>query len=61
MKKISSFIILCVLCSPVFAWTIGPMNYQGRLLDNAGIPVTGSYNFVVKIYNDPTTGTLKYQ
>lgn len=43
------------------AITVGPMNYQGRLLDENGIPVTGSYNFVVKIYDDPTAGTLKYQ
>src|SRR6478736_272553 len=36
------------------------MNYQGRLLDNVGVPVTGSYNFIVRIYDAPTGGTLKF-
>jgi len=40
---------------------VGPMNYQGRLLDNNGIPVTGSYNFVVRVYDAASAGTLKYQ
>lgn len=65
MKQVLSAIVLslCSLaCSLALAATpVGPMNYQGRLLDNAGIPVTGSHNFVVKIYNDPAAGTLKYQ
>lgn len=42
------------------ATPVGPMNYQGRLLDDQGIPVTGSYNFKVRIYNDPVAGVLKY-
>jgi uncharacterized protein YjbI with pentapeptide repeats len=37
------------------------MNYQGRLLDNNGVPVTGSYNFTVRIYDDPAVGLLKYE
>ena len=40
---------------------VGPMNYQGRLLDNAGIPLTGSYNFVVRVYDAASGGVLKYQ
>jgi len=60
MKKISSFIALLLLSATVFAWTIGPMNYQGRLLNNAGIPVTGSYNFKVRIYDAVSGGTLKF-
>lgn len=40
---------------------VGPMNYQGRLLDNAGIPVTGSYNFSASVYNAISGGTLKYR
>ncbi len=43
------------------ATPVGPMNYQGRLLDDNGVPVTGSYNFVVRIYDDPAGGVLKYQ
>src|SRR6478609_9430988 len=60
MKKISSFIVLFILSASAFAWTIGPMNYQGRLLDNAGIPVTGSYNFIVRIYDAASGGALKF-
>jgi len=60
VKKLFA-LALMLLVLPAFATPVGPINYQGRLLDNAGIPVTGSYNFVVKIYNDPTTGALKYQ
>jgi len=37
------------------------MNYQGRLLNDSGVPVTGSYNFVVRVYDAATSGTLKYQ
>jgi len=61
------FLILLLTSMTLFlsatanATPVGPMNYQGRLLDDNGIPVTGSYNFVIKIYNDPAAGTLKYQ
>ena len=58
---------LCVVIMMALAWPapsvatpVGPMNYQGRLLDNQGIPVTGNYTFTVRIYNDPVSGTLKY-
>jgi len=60
MKKIILASFLFVLSSSVFAWTIGPMNYQGRLLNNSGIPLTGSYNFTVRIYDAASGGTLKY-
>ena len=60
MKKILLAISSLLLSSTVFAWTIGPMNYQGRLLDGAGIPVTGTYNFTVNIYDSLTNGTLKF-
>src|SRR6478609_3727878 len=60
MKKISGFMVLFLLSASAFAWTIGPMNYQGRLLDNAGIPLTGSYNFKVRIYDALSGGTLKF-
>lgn len=62
MKYAISLLLFCLFTvSAAFATPVGPMNYQGRLLDNQGIPVTGSYNFVVKIYNAPTNGVLKYQ
>ena len=46
----------------VFADTaVGPMNYQGRLLDNSGVPVTGTYDFSASVYNAVSGGTLKYR
>lgn len=55
-----SFII--AFATSVFADTpVGPMNYQGRLLNNAGIPVAGNHNFVVRVYDAVSNGTLKYQ
>ena len=60
MKKITMALALLLLSVSTFAWTIGPMNYQGRLLDNAGVPVTGSYNFKVRIYDAASGGTLKF-
>jgi len=63
MLRLSLVLSLFVaLAASAFADTpVGPMNYQGRLLDNAGIPVTGSYNFVVRVYDALSGGTLKYQ
>lgn len=62
MKLLSFLLLTLVATFPALADTpVGPMNYQGRLLDNAGIPVTGFYDFVVKIYNDPAAGILQYQ
>ena len=60
MKKLLTAFLFC-LASSVYATPVGPMNYQGRLLDDQGIPLSGSYNFVVKIYNAASSGTLKYQ
>ena len=62
MKRYVVVVWLMLCVSAGYAATpVGPLNYQGRLLDNASIPVSGNYNFVVKIYNDPVAGTLKYQ
>lgn len=64
MKSRLNILLITLLLALSFnavATPVGPMNYQGRLLDNNGIPVTDSYDFVVKIYDDPTAGTLKYQ
>lgn len=61
MKHILTLLFVAILSTTAYAVPVGPMNYQGRLLDNSSIPVTGSYNFVVKIYNDPVAGILKYQ
>jgi uncharacterized protein YjbI with pentapeptide repeats len=53
--------LLFTLLSTSVLASIGPMNYQGRLLDNNGVPVTGSYAFRVRIYDDPTAGTVQFQ
>ena len=62
LKRFLVLFTLGLTLSLAYADTpVGPMNYQGRLLDNAGIPVTGNYNFVVRVYDAVSAGTLKYQ
>jgi hypothetical protein len=34
------------------------MNYQGRLLDDSGNPVTGTVSMKFRLYDDPAAGTL---
>jgi uncharacterized protein YjbI with pentapeptide repeats len=60
MKKIIAALSLLLLSTSLFAWTIGPMNYQGRLLDDAGVPVTATLPFKVRIYDAASGGTLKF-
>ena len=60
MKKITLAFVALFLSASALAWTIGPMNYQGRLLDSSGVPVTGSYLFKVRIYDAASGGTLKF-
>ena len=36
------------------------LNLQGRLTDAAGAPVTGSYNFTVRIYSVATGGSALF-
>ncbi len=55
------FLFLTIVTTSIQATPVGPMNYQGRLLDDNGVPVTGSYNFVIKIYDDESAGTIQYQ
>jgi hypothetical protein len=47
----------------VFALTAisQPINYQGKLSDKAGAPVTGDKNFYLSIYDDKTDGKLTYE
>ncbi len=59
--RLFSLVILSMLAANTLATPVGPMNYQGRLLDNSGVPVTGSYNFTARIYDDPSAGVLKYE
>ncbi len=54
-------VLLLLLTQALLAAPVGPMNYQGRLLDDQGVPVTGNYDFVVRIYDDESAGTLQYR
>ena len=66
MKFLARFLLLLAL--PLSALAAAPpawINYQGRLLDSAGIPVTATgMNFTVTIWNDPAAtapANLKYR
>jgi hypothetical protein len=57
--------IVAFVCSIAAAFTASAqvpslINYQGRLTDSEGAPVTGSKNFVISIYDAATDGTLLY-
>jgi len=54
-------LFIALVASAAADTPVGPMNYQGRLLNDSGIPLTGSYNFVVRVYDAVSGGTLKYQ
>jgi len=63
MKTIAFFsaVFLSLFSFTVLA-AIGPMNYQGRLLDTNGVPVNDAgLEFIVRLYDDPTAGTLQFQ
>jgi hypothetical protein len=58
--------ILAFICSIAAAFTASAqvpslINYQGRLTDSNGAPVTGSKNFAISIYDAATGGNLLYQ
>jgi len=62
MKRLTTLLITLLAAASVWADTaVGPMNYQGRLLDNNGVPLTGTYDFVARVYDASSGGTLKYQ
>jgi hypothetical protein len=46
--------------TPAHAQVPSLINYQGRLSDANGAPVTGSKNFVLRLYDAQTGGTLLY-
>lgn len=58
-------LVLALFTSMALADTpVGPMNYQGRLLNNGipvGYPTPTTVNFVVKVYDAASGGSLKYQ
>ncbi len=58
--------ILALVCSIAAALTASAqvpslINYQGRLTDSNGAPVTGSKNFAISIYDAATGGNLLYE
>jgi hypothetical protein len=58
--------ILAFICSIAAAFTASAqvpslINYQGRLTDSNGAPVTGSKNFAISIYDAATGGNLLYE
>ncbi len=61
MKKIFITVLFVFTFITSAYATIGPMNYQGRLLDDNGVPVTGSYNFRVRVYDAATNGSVQFQ
>lgn len=67
MKHLLRLLVLFISVLPAWALAdtpVGPMNYQGRLLDDGvpvGFPTPTAVNFVVRVYNAASGGTLKYQ
>ncbi len=53
--------LIVILMMQSVCAAIGPMNYQGRLLDDVGVPVDGNVNFQVRIWDSLNSGVLKYQ
>jgi hypothetical protein len=53
---------LCTIATALISTAEVPslINYQGRLTDASGNPVTGSKNFSISIYDAATNGTLLY-
>ncbi|MBS3052816.1 MAG: hypothetical protein J4428_05605, partial [Candidatus Aenigmarchaeota archaeon] len=59
MKKLALLPIIfsLLLISTALAAIPSVINYQGKLTDASDNPLTGSYNFVFKIYDVSTGGT----
>jgi hypothetical protein len=53
-------ITLLATSAALFAQVPSLINYQGRLTDANGAPVTGSKNFTLSIYDGETEGSLLY-
>lgn len=67
MKRITLIIMIFVW---IVAWSILPaayaavphlLNYQGRVTDTSGAPLTGSYNITFRIYDAQTAGNLLWE
>ena len=60
MKTILSTILSAAFAGATFAQVPSLINYQGRLTDANGDPVTGSKNFSISIFDAATGGNLLY-
>jgi hypothetical protein len=60
MKTILATILSAAFAGAAFAQVPSLINYQGRLTDTNGDPVTGSKNFSISIYDAATGGNLLY-
>jgi hypothetical protein len=60
--KFRTLAALCAIACAAIATAQVPnlINYQGRLTDSNGAPVTGSKNLAISIYDAATNGTLLY-
>lgn len=53
----TSLLLVLLVCSLGMAEVPQLLNYQGRLTDNLGDPLNGSFSIQFLIYNDPTAGS----
>lgn len=55
------FLVLTVLSFTIWSQIPQTMSYQGVLLDNADIPLNGSYTLMFKLYYEQSGGTVIWQ
>ena len=60
MKLIIHFVSLLLTIGTAFSEVPSLINYQGRLTNAEGEPLTGTKNFELKIYDSKTDGKLLY-
>ncbi|MBF0522506.1 MAG: hypothetical protein HQL24_05550 [Candidatus Omnitrophica bacterium] len=62
MKKMFILsLLLLIMCAPVLASVPHLINYQGRLTDTSGAPLTGSYSITFRLYDALTAGNLLWE
>ena len=52
---VTVFALVLLSAAPAFSFP-GKMSYQGRLTDNVGDPLNGSFSITFSIYSDPGPG-----
>ncbi len=61
ITRLCGFILMALLASRLSAEVPSLINYQGRLTDEQGAPVTGNRTIKVRIYDAPTGGNMTYE